>query len=246
MTKIQLINNSLFNRIVRSEDEIIEIFKSALSKKNNINLTYINQHCFNIYCSSLKYRDYITNHFTCYLDGVGMYYALKILGYKKVEKYNASEVNTRIFELLSASQKKVFIIGGRFEEDIIVSSCTSKKVNLVGYHHGYIESTEIEKLLLQVKQKEPDVIIIGVGVPKQEFIANEISKHLICDCIVCVGNFLEFYFETIKRAPKFLRNSGLEWIFRLMTEPRRLWKRYLFGIPLFIFRIIKLKLRNLL
>jgi N-acetylglucosaminyldiphosphoundecaprenol N-acetyl-beta-D-mannosaminyltransferase len=79
-----------------------------------------------------------------------------------------------------------------------------------------------------------------MGVPLQEKIAFELSKRINGLQIICVGNFLEFYFGTIKRAPKFLHNSGFEWIFRLLTEPRRLWKRYLIGIPVFIARIILL------
>ncbi|MCH7517195.1 MAG: WecB/TagA/CpsF family glycosyltransferase [Bacteroidetes bacterium] len=88
------------------------------------------------------------------------------------------------------------------------------------------------------------VIIIGMGVPRQELLAFNISKRAKVILIICVGNFLEFYFGTKKRIPKIFRNTGVEWLYRLISEPRRLWKRYLVGIPIFLFRILKLRIKT--
>jgi exopolysaccharide biosynthesis WecB/TagA/CpsF family protein len=81
-----------------------------------------------------------------------------------------------------------------------------------------------------------------MGVPKQELFAEQLIRTSNERVIICVGNFLEFYFGTKKRAPYFLQKIGFEWMFRLLSEPKRLWRRYLLGIPLFIYRVIKIKL----
>ena len=80
-----------------------------------------------------------------------------------------------------------------------------------------------------------------MGVPQQELFAEKLLRIPDSKVVICVGNFLEFYFGTKKRAPVFIQKIGMEWLFRLITEPGRLWNRYLIGIPLFIFRILKLK-----
>jgi len=98
-------------------------------------------------------------------------------------------------------------------------------------------------LIRKINESCADVILIGMGVPKQELLAYELSEKVKVDLIICVGNFFEFYFDTKKRAPELLRNSGFEWVFRILIEPKRLWKRYLIGIPLFLYRIYKMKLK---
>ncbi len=86
---------------------------------------------------------------------------------------------------------------------------------------------------------DPEVIFVAMGVPMQELFAVELSHELSGKIIICVGNFFEFYFGNIKRIPKYLKNVGIEWLFRLISEPRRLWKRYLIGIPIYLFSIMK-------
>ena len=81
-----------------------------------------------------------------------------------------------------------------------------------------------------------------MGAPKQELFTYKLSKSTNTNVYLCVGNFFEFYLGTVKRIPKKFRNNGLEWFYRLFHEPKRLWKRYFIGIPLFIFRVIKFKL----
>jgi len=80
-----------------------------------------------------------------------------------------------------------------------------------------------------------------MGVPKQEIFAEKLSQSQNSKVIICVGNFFEFYFKLKKRAPVFVQNIGMEWLFRLFTEPSRLWKRYLIGIPVFFFKIFRIK-----
>ncbi|MBK6915089.1 MAG: WecB/TagA/CpsF family glycosyltransferase [Ignavibacteriales bacterium] len=102
--------------------------------------------------------------------------------------------------------------------------------------------TEFENVIEKIRTAKPDVIIIGMGVPKQEIVAEKLSRSINASLFLCVGNFFEFYFGTAKRIPVRFRNKGIEWIYRLFHEPKRLWKRYLIGIPLFILRVIRFKL----
>ncbi len=225
-----------FDQLIYSKNKVIEITTDSIIKKKNLLLTYFNQHCFNLWYSNSTYKELLKKYFKVYSDGIGINYALKFMGYKAVEKYNASEINELFFDYLEQNKIPVIIIGGKFSSDII----KSRNLNIAFYFNGYQDVCK-NSLIKKIEELSINVIIIGMGVPKQEQLAVEISEMKSGLQIICVGNFLEFYFNTIKRAPKILQNSGFEWVYRLLSEPKRLWKRYLLGIPLFAYTIIKIK-----
>ena len=172
---------------------------------------------------------------------MGVYFALKFLGYKDVERFNATDYFTKLFLQFSKDQNSIFIIGGNFSHKLIKEKSNSLKLNISGYKNGYFLDSEPTEIADEINQSKPDYIVIGMGVPHQEIFAFQLASKINNHIILCVGNFLEFYFETQKRAPLLFRKIGLEWLFRLLIDPVRLWRRYVIGIPLFIIRIIKLK-----
>lgn len=96
------------------------------------------------------------------------------------------------------------------------------------------EAQEIVKIILA----KPDVLWIGVSSPKQVFIATRITRFLPNTAIFCVGAAFDLLAETKTMAPSSLQKVGLEWLFRLLTEPKRLWQRYLISIPLYLLKKI--------
>ncbi|MHC1736435.1 MAG: WecB/TagA/CpsF family glycosyltransferase [Ignavibacteriaceae bacterium] len=231
-------NSSLLNKIITSENSLLSLIESS---DDNFLITYINQHCFNTSFSDREYLDQLTSDFKIYADGVGLYLSLKFLGFHPLENFNASDLNQKAFDFFIKNRTPIYILGGKFDKSLIVPGFTQKGLNVKGYSNGYKDTDSLEELALTISKSCAEVITLGISVPKQEKIAHALFKLLPEKSFLCVGNFLEFYLGTQKRAPEFLRNSGFEWLFRLLTEPKRLWKRYLLGIPLFIFRIIKIK-----
>ena len=232
-------NSSLLNNIITSENSILPLIKSS---DNNFLITYFNQHCFNTSFKDTEYLDKLTSGFKIYADGVGLYLSLKFLGFHPLENFNASDLNQKAFDYFIKNRTQIYILGGNFDKSSIVPRIAQKGLNVKGYSNGYEDTDSLEELVLTISRSCAEVIILGISVPKQEKIAYELFKLLPDKSFLCVGNFLEFYLGTKTRAPEFLRNSGFEWLFRLLTEPKRLWKRYLIGIPVFVYRIIKLKL----
>lgn len=234
----------IFNKILKNQEAVLNLICDSLNRKSNICLTYFNQHCFNIYYTVKSYRNLIDSEIILYLDGIGIYLALKMFGHKNVKRFNATDMNDIIISELVRRKVKVFIIGGRFTEDLLIRIIEEKQLNICGYHEGYFNKIEVSSLEKAINNSGAEVVLIGMGVPTQEFLASEISKNVDINLIICVGNFLEYYFGTKKRILKPLRNIGIEWLYRLIIEPRRLWKRYVIGIPPFIIRIIKLRLNK--
>jgi N-acetylglucosaminyldiphosphoundecaprenol N-acetyl-beta-D-mannosaminyltransferase len=235
----------IINKLITSESEVLLLIEKALRNKNNLTLTYFNQHCFNIYNSDSAYRNLLNNRFDVFPDGIGINFALKFFGRINIQKFNATDLNEKIFNYFSKQGTRIFLVGGMFEEKYLTEKITQRKINLGGYEKGFFKEQDSALIIDKIKNAFAEAIIIGMGVPRQEFFADQVSRNVENKIIICVGNFLEFYLGTKKRAPAYFRNSGFEWLFRLSTEPNRLWRRYLIGIPLFFYNALKIKfIRN--
>ncbi len=231
----------LFDWLITEKQIILDKIFSA--NNSALLLTYFNQNCFNIYYKNEIYRKLIDEDFSVYPDGIGIFLSLKFLFKKKISRTDATNVNHLIIDKLIESKEPVFIIGGKFDKAFLVKSLNEKGINLGEYCQGFFSETEKKDLIEKVNANKARFILIGMGVPGQEYLANEISKASSDKIIICVGNFFEFYLGTMKRAPVIFQKLGIEWLFRLLTEPGRLWKRYILGIPEFLYRIISLKMR---
>lgn len=231
---------SLLNKIIYSRELLYnEIIKSIEEGRAEI-FTYLGFHCMNEFYINEKYASILLSESNVYAADSGLSMLLKIIGFKNSEKINGSNFNNYIMDFIKSTDRKIHIIGGKYSENDLLRI----RENLSGYHPGFFNENYNEKLISSIQSSHSDLIIIGMGVPKQEFIAKMLIDRGVKRPILCVGNFMEFYLGTIKRAPKFLWNSGFEWMFRLLVEPKRLWRRYLIGIPQFIFRGFKVCLKN--
>ena len=90
-----------------------------------------------------------------------------------------------------------------------------------------------------INQTRPDIVWVGLGTPKQDFWMARMRPFLEAPVLIAVGAAFDLHSGRIRQAPHWMRHAGLEWLFRLMMEPRRLWRRYLFGNPRFIYLIFK-------
>ncbi|CAM3223913.1 WecB/TagA/CpsF family glycosyltransferase [Stackebrandtia soli] len=102
------------------------------------------------------------------------------------------------------------------------------------------EATELEK---RVAEAAPDVFWVGLGTPRQDQFVHEYADRLACT-LVPVGAAFDFWSGNKPMAPKFVQKNGLEWAYRLATEPRRLWKRYLVGNTMFVYGVMTDRRRN--
>ena len=92
---------------------------------------------------------------------------------------------------------------------------------------------------------KPDVLFIGMTAPKQEKWAHEHFDRLDVGHVCCIGAVFDFYAGTVKRPPQWMINLGLEWLGRLLKEPKRMWYRYLISSPVIYIDIIKYKVKRL-
>jgi len=223
-------------KLLFNKSDVLDLISKSINYSEPLLLTYLNQHCFNVWYSDANYRNLLDRHFKYYLDGIGVRFALFLINKIKAKRFNASEINEEVFNRFTELRTPIIIIGGRFE-----SLIPKSQLNVIQYFNGYEDVVDWNKLSKEIIQSDTKTIIIGIGAPTQEVLAYKIFSIVQNLQIICVGNFLEYFFRTKKRAPKIFHNSGFEWLYRLIHEPKRLWSRYIIGIPVFSYRLLKIK-----
>jgi N-acetylglucosaminyldiphosphoundecaprenol N-acetyl-beta-D-mannosaminyltransferase len=135
---------------------------------------------------------------------------------------------------------RLFLLGGRpgvaaAAADAMRQRCSG--LHIAGTHDGYFHEADTPQVIAAVNQARPDVLLVGFGVPRQELWLSKHRDQLHATVRMGVGGLFDYYSGRIPRAPQWLREIGLEWVWRLWQEPGRLWKRYIIGNPLFLYRV---------
>ncbi len=230
-----------FNKLLFNQSEIFDFVKNNFLTERGIILSYFNQSTFNIYFSDKKFRE-IFDSIKFYQEGIGCFIGFKFLNIKNLERIDSTHIIDLIFQRLIISQKKIFILGGNFKEDFVNNVIKKKYLNVIGYFKGYFSEKEFDKIIEEIRKSKTEYVLLGMGQPKQELVALKLKSLLPELNFFCIGNFFNFHFGLQRRAPLWIRKLQLEWFFRFLLEPKRLFNRYIIGIPLFFWRIILLKL----
>ena len=218
--------------------ELVKSLLDDLKHKNKKLLAFANVNTLNISYEDMSYSKILKN-FLVVNDGVGVDIAAKIL-YRKTFKENLNGTDFMPIFLASLPEHTNIFIYGSIEKNIklvenkIINQF--KNINVVGVQNGYI--TDNGKLVSMINESMADIVIVGLGNPKQEFwiMDNYIDVH--ASIFIGVGAFFDFYSGEVNRSPLWVRKIRMEWLFRLFLEPKRLWKRYLYGNIIFLLRII--------
>lgn len=202
-------------------------------------LAFLNAHA--ITTSSWNIEFYKTLMQSNYLlrDGIGIKIALKLFGLPVGENLNGTDLITRILPLVT--DKKIAIYGASMN----ALNATQSKLqangitNIIDLQHGFHDAQFYADACTAQK---PDVIILCMGMPKQEHVATELLKHHPDLLVICGGGWADFYSGTKKRAPEWVRKLSMEWIYRLLLEPKRLGKRYSVDVIYFFYLVFMARL----
>ena len=195
------------------------------------------------YCyKNKKYSDILKSADLVLRDGSGVKWAAKKLGANPKYNFVGTDFIPDFFKITLKKQYRVFLLGARpgiAESASIVLSKIAPGIVIAGYHHGYFDKKNGQKIINKINNTNPDILLVAFGNPKQEIWLADNLLNLDASVCIGVGALFDYLSGKIKRAPKWIRDAGFEWIFRLLIEPKRLWKRYLIGNPKFILRIYK-------
>lgn len=225
-------------------EEAIALLSRVLAERRFTKVTFLNAHNANIAYSDASFAK-VLEDFLILPDGVGIDMAAKLLyGSSFPANLNGTDFVPALLEA-STQPLTVALLGASPEiaesaSKRLAEVCPQHRLEVI--HNGYFAPNEEAGIVSRIAQLRPDILLVAMGVPRQEFwIARHIdARH--CTLPIAVGALLDFLSGTVPRAPLWLRRLRLEWIFRLAVEPRRLWWRYIVGNPLFLWRVIRQKL----
>lgn len=181
-------------------------------------------------------------------DGIGLVYASKLLGQPLKERVTGIDFMEMILIWLQEHEKSIYLFGSKPENEEREAVCdlAAKKkqmqypnLKIAGTHHGYFKPEEEDSIVENINASGADFLCVALGSPKQEeFIARH-RESLKVKAAIGVGGSFDVWAGTLKRAPEFYQNHGLEWLYRFIQEPTR-YKR-MAALPNFMIKVMAAK-----
>ena len=220
--------------------EAIERIGDMLLGSSAQQVSFVNPACVNIASGDRGYRRLLARAALVLPDGIGIKIAAVILGVPLKQNVNGTDLFPRLCEMLQARGASVFLLGGRpgiAEQVAAVIHENWHQLRIAGLRDGYFETAQEGEVAAQVTASKADVLLVARGVPMQDVFIDRHLHQLGVKVAIGVGGLFDFVSGRINRAPVWMRDSGLEWIYRLLQEPSRMWRRYLVGNFSFLGRI---------
>ena len=221
-------------------EALTQLDKLAQSKQNH-HAAFINAHCLNTAYKNNEYKQVLNNCSAVFADGIGAKTGAKILGYKVEENVNGTDM----FPLLAQKPYRIYLLGGApgvAAKALEKAGALNGKAEFVGCADGFFREKSEEAVFAEIRELKPDIVLVAMGIPKQEMWIHEHLNDLPGCVAIGVGGLLDFVSGRIPRAPVWMRKCNIEWCYRLYNEPTRLFKRYIIGNPLFILRVYRCKI----
>lgn len=222
----------------------------ALKGNNKLLINTLNTHSFNVALRDKDFLYALLNSDMLLPDGIGIVFALRFLQGKKVKKIAGYDLFIYELEHLNDKAGSCFFLGS--SENVLRLilqriSIEYPQIKVASYSPPFKSEFSKEdniQMIEAVNNFKPDVLFIGMTAPKQEKWAFTHFDLLNVKHIDCIGAVFDFYAGTIKRAPAWVIQIRAEWLYRLLVEPKRMWRRYLVGNTKFLWFLIKEKIKN--
>lgn len=204
----------------------------------NVNVNAINQALKHSFMKELLNRAGIV-----FCDGYGVILGARILGADIPERITYADWMWSLSALCEREGFSFFFLGAR--EGIAQQAAEKLRerypsLKVVGIRNGYFAKTgpENDAVIEQINRSRPDILVLGLGMPAQERWLSENWEKVDARIALTGGACFDFISGTVKRAPRWMADNGMEWLYRLLLEPRRMFTRYVIGNPLFMLRVI--------
>lgn len=205
-------------------------------------IAYVNAHSLNLAWSDPSYRDILRRAAVVLNDGAGLAIAGRIYGAPFPENLNGSDFNPEIVALAARRGWRIYFLGagsGVAHEAARRLQERYPGLRIAGVSDGYFPRSEDRNVAELIKAARADVVLAAFGNPLQEQWLDRYLAGTGARLGVGVGAFFDFTAGNVRRAPAWMNRWGIEWLWRLVQEPKRLWRRYILGNPLFLVRVLR-------
>lgn len=214
--------------------DLIDITGAAIEQKKRCIIANHNLHSLYLWHREARMRDFYSLAQYTNVDGMSLVFLGRLIGLplKTEHRTNYIDLLEPFVEQAARKRWKIFYLGSKpGVAEHATQILRDRYINLqIEARHGYFKAEDVDenqKILDEISRYCPNVLMVGMGMPRQEiWVAKNIAK-LSADVIFCCGGLMDLVAGEIPTAPRWLGSMGLEWVFRLFSEPRRLWRRYL-------------------
>lgn len=239
---------SLFGLNVKNTSmaEAVDWITQTPADKTQIGF-FVNVHSINLSISDPTFFKQLSNANALFADGSGMRLAAKKAGFLLNGNNNGTDMLPHLCESCVESNQSLYFFGAKpgIAEQAANALCKQYPgLNIAGTKHGYNEDNNAEQIIESINNSGCDILLVAMGSPVQEQWLLEHRDKLHCKTALAVGGLFDFYSGNISRSPMWLREIGMEWVWRLLQEPRNKFNRYVIGNPLFLYRTFILGLVN--
>lgn len=244
MERIKILNTYIDN--LSMEETVDEVDKFIVANKP-LHLMGVNADKINTLQEDEQLRDIVNGCDIINADGVSVIWASKVL--KKPLKERVAGVDL-MQELLVHAQKKgygVYFLGAKenvVKKMVMVFRRRYPNLKICGYRNGYFKKEDWLEIAQQIQKSGAQIVFVGITSPLKEYLVEYFQEQGLTCVFMGVGGSFDVLSGNIPRAPLWMQKIGMEWLFRVMQEPGRLWKRYFVGNLRFIISVYKERLRK--
>jgi len=213
-----------------TEDETVELCDEAIRRREPLRIGMVNAAKFVLMRDQPLLRDSVTGSDLVCADGMSVVWASRILGQPLPARVNGTNLFEKLLALADRRGYRVFLLGARPE--ILAELCRRVQarhpgLEIVGSQDGYFSDEQAPEVARRIREARPDMLFVGITSPKKEIFMARFDAEIEVPVVHGVGGSFDVLAGLVPRAPASWQNAGLEWLYRLLQEPGRLWRRYL-------------------
>ncbi|MHA6647224.1 WecB/TagA/CpsF family glycosyltransferase [Aerococcus urinae] len=239
--RIQILNTNID---VLNTKETIELVDKYIQNHKPLHLMGVNADKINQLNKNPELKRIVNECEVINADGASVVLASKYLGKELPERVAGIDLMQDLLKLAEDRGYSIYLIGAKeqvIQDTVAVIKHRYPKLEITGYRNGYFDKSQWKSIGKDISNKNPQIVFVGITSPLKEYLVDYWLKKGFSSVYMGVGGSFDVISGNIPRAPKWMQNHNLEWLFRVSQEPKRLFKRYFVGNSQFIHAIIKEK-----
>lgn len=222
---------------VLTMSETISLVEKYIKTKTPLHLMGVNADKINLCSDNKKIKEIVKSCGVITADGSSVVMAGKYLGFQLHERIAGIDLMDKLVELADREGYTIYLLGAT--EEVVKKTEVAleekyKDLKCIGRRNGYFNDDEWPEIAKMLLEKNPDLVFVGITSPKKEYLIEYLQNAGVRAVMMGVGGSFDVISGKIPRAPRWMQRCGLEWLFRVLNEPRRLFKRYFVGNRRFI------------
>lgn len=229
-----------------NKKDLLKVVVGWAGQTRKVTISYVNAHCLNIAVKDEAYRRLLNQFDLVYSDGVGVVWAGRFLKRRKLYKVTGRAWIGEFCRMCQEKSISLYLLGGRPGVAREAQKCLQGRspiLNIVGVCDGYFHEKSETEVLGELEEKKPDVLLVGMGVPRQEKWIEANRQQIPSKVCWAVGALFDYVAGVEAPVPEWMERLALEWMWRMVVDLEGKWERYLIGTPLFIGRVLWQKRR---